>query len=272
MNKAIANIICCPACHGRLRSGRRQLECDTCRVTYRIQNEIPVFLPEEVVAASSDHVSNPIGADFEAILQKGDELILHIGAGATAQKYPNCVEFEHKIFKHTDVVGDAHRLPFRDGSFDRVFAFNVFEHLREPARAATEVARVLKPGGTVAIHTAFLQAVHEEPAHFYNTTEYGLRRWFADFQIEKLSVTPNFSPGIMLAYLMSTVVNVLQESGVSWREQTIVQETTLGEWADFWAGKTGPPDGFDTLQNLPQAAQKKIAAGFELIGRKPIRE
>ncbi|PYK72558.1 MAG: glycosyltransferase, partial [Verrucomicrobia bacterium] len=169
MNEAIANVICCPACHGGLRSGRGRLQCETCGVTYRIQNEVPLFIQENVVAVSSDHVSNPIGADFEEILRKGDGVILHIGAGATPQKYPTCIEFEHKIFKHTDVVGDAHQLPFRDGSFDRVFAFNVFEHLREPARAAAEVARVLKPGGTVAIHTAFLQAVHEEPAHFYNT-------------------------------------------------------------------------------------------------------
>ena len=272
MNKAIANVICCPACHGRLRSGRGRLQCELCGVTYQIQNEVPLFIQEKVVTASSDHVSNPIGPDFEEILRKGDGVILHIGAGATPQKYPTCIEFEYKIFKHTDVVGDAHQLPFRDGSFDRVFAFNVFEHLREPARAAAEVARVLKPGGTVSIHTAFLQAVHEEPAHFYNTTEYGLRRWFAEFEIEKLSVSPNFSPGMMLAYLMSSVLTVMQESGVVGREQAIVQGTTLGEWADFWAGKTGPPDGFDTLQNLPQAAQKKIAAGFELIGRKPNRK
>ena len=272
MNQRVAKVICCPACHGELRSGRGRLECEACGVTYRIQNDVPLFIQEKVVAVASDHVSNPIGADFEELLRKGDGAILHIGAGATPQKYPTCIEFEHKIFKHTDVVGDAHQLPFRDGSFDRVFAFNVFEHLREPPRAAAEVARVLKPGGTVSIHTAFLQAVHEEPAHFYNTTEYGLRRWFADFEIEKLSVTPNFSPGIMLAYLMSSIVNVLQENGVGGREQAVVQGTTLGEWADFWAGKTGPPDGFDTLQNLPQAAQKKIAAGFELIGRKPNRK
>jgi hypothetical protein len=86
------------------------------------------------------------------------------------------------------------------------------------------------------------------------------------------TVTPNFSPGNMLAYLMSSVVNVLQESGVPWREQAVVQGTTLGEWAHFWKGETGPPNGFETLQNLPQAAQKKIAAGFELIGRKPNRK
>jgi SAM-dependent methyltransferase len=271
MNQRVMNLICCPACHGELHSGRGWLQCKHCGVAYQIQNEVPLFIQEKVVTVSPDHVSNPIGAAFEEILRKGDGIILHIGAGATSRKYPTCIEFEHKIFKHTDVVGDAHQLPFRDGSFDRVFAFNVFEHLREPARAAAEVARVLKPGGTVAIHTAFLQAVHEEPAHFYNTTEYGLRRWFAGFEIEKLSVTPNFSPGIMLAYLMSSVVNVLRESGVPWPEQATVQKTTLGQWADFWAGKSGPPEGFDTLQNLPQAAQKKIAAGFELIGRKPIR-
>jgi SAM-dependent methyltransferase len=270
MNQRVASVICCPACRGGLRFGRARLQCEPCDVTYRIQNEVPLFMQENVAVVSSDHVSNPIGADFEAILRKGDEFILHIGAGATAQKYPNCVEFEHKIFKHTDVVGDAHHLPFRDASFDRVFAFNVFEHLREPARAAAEIARVLKPTGAVAIHTAFLQAVHEEPAHFYNTTEYGLREWFTDFEIEKLSVSPNFSPGMMLAYLMSSVFTVMQESGVAGREQAIVQGTTLGEWADFWAGKTGPPNGFETLQKLPQSSQKRIAAGFELIGRKSI--
>jgi SAM-dependent methyltransferase len=271
MNENVANVVCCPACHAALRSGRRQLQCEGCGIAYRLQNEVPIFIQEDALAVASDHVSNPIGADFEAILRKGNEFILHIGAGATAQKYPNCVEFEHKIFKHTDVVGDAHHLPFRDASFDRVFAFNVFEHLRGPARAAAEIARVLKPKGLVAVHTAFLQAVHEEPSHFYNTTEYGLREWFADFEIEKLSVSPNFSPGMMLAYLMSSVLNVMQESGVAGRDQAIVCGTTLGEWADFWAGKTGPPAGFETLQKLPQISQKKIAAGFEMIGRKPIR-
>jgi uncharacterized protein YbaR (Trm112 family) len=269
MNERVANVICCPSCHGKLRSEWRQLRCEGCSRTYRIQRGVPVFIREESIAAPPNPPSKPIGADFEAILRQGGEFVLHIGAGATAQKYPNCIEFEHQIFQHTDVVGDADQLPFRDASFDRVFAFNVFEHLREPRRAAAEIARVLKPAGLVAIHSAFLQPLHEEPAHFFNATEYGLREWFANFQIEELSVTPNLSPGVMLAYLMSTLTNAMQENSVSWRDQTIVLETTLGEWADFWTGKAGPPAGFDTLQNLPQAAQKKIAAGFELIARKP---
>ena len=148
---------------------------------------IPVFLPDaaEVVTVPSAHTSNAMGAEFEEILARGDQRVLHLGAGSTARKYPGCIELEHKIFRHTDVVGDAHALPFRDSSFDRVFAFNVFEHLRDPARAAREILRVLKPGGALALHTAFLQPLHEAPRHFFNATEFGVREWFRDFEIEQ---------------------------------------------------------------------------------------
>jgi ubiquinone/menaquinone biosynthesis C-methylase UbiE/uncharacterized protein YbaR (Trm112 family) len=47
------------------------------------------------------------------------------------------------------IVGDARFLPFRPGTFDRVFSFSVIQHLSEPnaVDAAREIARVLKPGG-----------------------------------------------------------------------------------------------------------------------------
>jgi SAM-dependent methyltransferase len=272
MNKRVAGVICCPLCHGALRFKRDQMCCEACGAAYRIQTEVPVFVQEPLPVVSADHRSNPIGADFEVILRDGNEFVLHIGAGATDQKYRNCIELDRKIFRHTDVVGDAHALPFRDNAFDRVFAFNVFEHLRDPKKAAGEILRVLKPGGAVALHTAFLQALHEEPRHFYNATEFGVRSWFDKFEVESCRVSGNFGPGVMLAFLMSSVIDTLRQCGVSGREQLIVRETTVGEWADFWAAKTAPPPGFEVLQNLPQTAQGKIAAGFELIARKPIAE
>jgi len=114
---------------------------------------IPVFLSNATGVATIPpaHTSNPMGAEFEEILARGDQRVLHLDAGSTERKYPGCIELEYKIFRHTDVVGDAHALPFRDSSFDRVFAFNVFEHLRDPARAAREILRVLKPGGALAL-------------------------------------------------------------------------------------------------------------------------
>jgi len=48
-------------------------------------------------------------------------------------------------------VGDALHLPFPDGTFDRVIAAEVLEHIPEDRQAMAELARVLRPGGTMAV-------------------------------------------------------------------------------------------------------------------------
>jgi SAM-dependent methyltransferase len=47
--------------------------------------------------------------------------------------------------------GDALRLPFADATFDRIIASEVMEHIPDDAGAAAELARVLRPGGTMAV-------------------------------------------------------------------------------------------------------------------------
>ncbi len=49
------------------------------------------------------------------------------------------------------VQGDAWHLPFADGAFDRVICAEVLEHLPDDAAAMAEIARVLRPGGTLAV-------------------------------------------------------------------------------------------------------------------------
>jgi len=46
--------------------------------------------------------------------------------------------------------GDATRLPFDDGTFDRVITSEVLEHIQDDVAAIAELARVLRPGGTFA--------------------------------------------------------------------------------------------------------------------------
>lgn len=47
--------------------------------------------------------------------------------------------------------GDALALPFPDGCFERVIAAEVLEHIPDDTGAMAELARVLHPGGTMAV-------------------------------------------------------------------------------------------------------------------------
>jgi ubiquinone/menaquinone biosynthesis C-methylase UbiE len=49
------------------------------------------------------------------------------------------------------VQGAIERLPFAAETFDGAYALRVFPHLRNPAAALDELARVVRPGGTVVV-------------------------------------------------------------------------------------------------------------------------
>ncbi|MGE0212689.1 MAG: class I SAM-dependent methyltransferase [Parvibaculaceae bacterium] len=51
----------------------------------------------------------------------------------------------------TLVRGSLDRLPFHDGAFDGAIASEVLEHVEDDVGALREIARVLKPGGSVAL-------------------------------------------------------------------------------------------------------------------------
>jgi SAM-dependent methyltransferase len=51
----------------------------------------------------------------------------------------------------TAVRGSALALPFATGSFDRVIASEVLEHVADDGAALAELARVLRPGGALAV-------------------------------------------------------------------------------------------------------------------------
>jgi SAM-dependent methyltransferase len=49
------------------------------------------------------------------------------------------------------IAGDARGLPFSSDVFDRIIAAEVLEHIPEDRLAISELARVLRPGGTMAV-------------------------------------------------------------------------------------------------------------------------
>ena len=88
--------------------------------------------------------------------------ITHLGHQYVGIDYSNSL---------SDFLADAHALPFADNTFDCVLSYAVLEHLHNPFIAATEVERVLKPGGV------YIGTVSQgEPFHdsYFHHTPWGL--------------------------------------------------------------------------------------------------
>jgi ubiquinone/menaquinone biosynthesis C-methylase UbiE len=62
------------------------------------------------------------------------------------------------------VLGSATDLPFRDGSFDAVCCFAALYLIEDPLRAVDEIARVLAPGGRVALLSSVSRGPVPAPA------------------------------------------------------------------------------------------------------------
>ena len=99
--------------------------------------------------------------------------VLDIGGGTAHVKdsRPDIVSTDILSFPGIDVVADAHRLPFPTGHFAGVVMLDVLHHLERPIEFLHEAARVLRPGGRLAmiepamttLARRFYENFHEEP-------------------------------------------------------------------------------------------------------------
>ena len=89
-------------------------------------------------------------------------------------------------------AGEAESLPLADAEVDRVFANMYLHHVESPPAAVREMARVLRPGGTLVLTDA------DEHSHEFLRTEQhdrwlgfkreDVRRWFEEAGLEDVAV------------------------------------------------------------------------------------
>ena len=140
-------------------------------------------------------------------------LFLDLGCGIRREQdmRPNGVYLDAVHFRDVDVVSTQARLPLRDNSVDAVVSLSVFEHLPDPFAMAAEIRRVLKPGGTLWIETAFMQPLHADPGHYFNMTLQGLLRTFSGFEVDECGVLPHHVPSQSLRMQLDHILPYMQD-------------------------------------------------------------
>lgn len=126
--------------------------------------------------------------NFLSPYQTADQ-VLDVGAGVSPpykKLFPNRLRIDIDKAQQPDIVADVTNLPFDDESYGTVLCIEVFEHLKEPQKAADELYRILRKGGTLLLTTRFLYPLHNVPGDFLRYTPYMLREIFKKWNIEKL--------------------------------------------------------------------------------------
>ena len=152
------------------------------------------------------------------------ERILDMGCAG----YPLCIDYEHNSniiginlpceqfnkvikagYRESFIAGDVTLLPFRNNSFDLVFAGELIEHLENPDLMLSEANRVLKRGGLLFLDTPNLNVteiiekiIRKTDPNFKHGIEEGHIKEFRYQELKKMLRNNNFevidSKGIYL--------------------------------------------------------------------------
>ena len=121
-------------------------------------------------------------------------ILQRAGSNYWGVDYPVTVANAHSLASRADVFAESQRLPFRTGAFTTVISTQVLEHVPDPGALLGEMARVLRPGGSLVLSAPMTWPLHEEPYDFYRYTIYGLRRLLTATGLEVVVEIPR-GPG-----------------------------------------------------------------------------
>ncbi len=231
----------CPVC----RSALVALRCTGCAREYPARGDVPVLLdgsislfrPEEIVPETMrkpglGRFLPELGENLKAaanyrrfveLVGRGRVLvvggrILGEGMEALASSGLELVETDVALGPRTQIVCDAHSLPFADETFDGVIAQAVLEHVLDPVRCVAEMHRVLKPAGLVYAETPFMQQVHAGAYDFHRFTHLGHRRLFREF--DEVDSGAACGPAMALAW---SFTYFLQSFATSTRQRKVAR-------------------------------------------------
>jgi len=237
VNGQVREMIRCPRCSADVVDAEVELRCvnSGCGTRFPIVNGIPVLLNEEASVYSISQVlqEDPslattqrkamllrwlpsLGKNIKAAAnyrrfaetlanQSASPRVLIIGGRVLGEGMDwlanesgiELVETDIRLGPRTQIICDAHNIPFADKSFDGVVIQAVLQYAVDPDKCADEIHRVLGNDGIVYVETPFMQQVMDN-YDFIRFTHLGQRRLFRRFA--ELDSGVACGPGMALAW------------------------------------------------------------------------
>lgn len=237
LNRTFPEILACPYCYGELRISS-ELECQNCRRQFPIVGDVPILINEENSLFKIEDFTKKRETTYRKTAGLGKILrqflpsvnlnvksaenfqklaallrertfpqrVLVIGGAVKGEGFDaelfsdemTLIETDVALGERTNLVCDAHDLPFKNETFDAVIAQAVLEHVLDPQRCVAEIGRVLKKDGLVYAETPFIQQVHAGRFDFTRFTHLGHRRLFRKF--EEIESGATCGAGMALAW------------------------------------------------------------------------
>ena len=102
------------------------------------------------------------------------------------------------------LIGDVQEMtPVGDAAFASVVCSQVLEHVPDPWAAVAEMARVLRPGGTLILSVPHLSMLHEVPHDYWRFTCFGLAQLLERAGMQVVSITPTAGVLAFAGHLLS---------------------------------------------------------------------